>query len=274
MIEIATNIDFLLILVLFIAGVITFSISTISGGGGALMLIPLLNLIVGTTKTAPIINLGAFISRPSRIILFWKNIVWKVFWYYVPSAILGAFLAAWFFSEIKINWLQIIVALFLISTFFQYRFGKKERSFKAPLWYFIPLGFLVSIIGTFTGGMGPILNPFYLNSGITKEALVGTKAANSFFLGIAQVSSYTFFGLLTTELWIYGISLGIGATFGNLIGKRVLAKMSSLLFRKLVIIIMVLSGLLLLIKAISSLVKISFVKVPILSIFSRFIFYL
>ena len=129
MIEIATNIDFLLILFLFIAGVITFSISTISGGGGALMLIPLLNLIVGTTKTAPIINLGAFISRPSRIILFWKNIVWKVFWYYVPSAILGAFLAAWFFSEIKINWLQIIVALFLISTFFQYRFGKKEQSF-------------------------------------------------------------------------------------------------------------------------------------------------
>ena len=103
MIEIASNTDFLLILVLFIAGVITFSISTISGGGGALMLIPLLNLIVGTTKTAPIINLGAFISRPSRIILFWKNIVWKVFWYYVPSAILGAFLAAWFFSEIKMT---------------------------------------------------------------------------------------------------------------------------------------------------------------------------
>ena len=254
MIEIATNIDFLLILVLFIAGVITFSISTISGGGGALMLIPLLNLIVGTTKTAPIINLGAFISRPSRIILFWKNIVWKVFWYYVPAAILGVFFAAWFFSEIKINWLQIIVALFLISTFFQYRFGKKERSFKVPLWYFIPLGFLVSITGTFTGGMGPILNPFYLNSGITKEALVGTKAANSFFLGIAQVSSYTFFGLLTTELWIYGISLGIGATFGNLIGKQLLANMSSMLFRKLVIIIMVFSGVLLLIKAISSLI--------------------
>jgi uncharacterized membrane protein YfcA len=84
-------------------------------------------------------------------------------------------------------------------------------------------------------------------------ALVGTKAANSFFLGIAQVSSYTFFGLLTTELWIYGISLGIGATFGNLIGKRALAKMSGLLFRKLVIVIMVISGVLLLIKAISSL---------------------
>jgi len=251
--DIFSNIDFSLVLILFFAGVLSFSISTISGGGGALMLIPLLNFIVGTTKTAPIINLGAFISRPSRIIIFWKNIVWKVFWYYVPSAMLGAIIAAYFFSEMKIAWLQIIIALFLISTFFQYRFGKKKRSFPVQLWHFIPLGFIVSIVGTFTGGMGPVLNPFYLNAGITKEALIGTKAANSFFLGIAQISSYTFFGLLTTELWVYGITLGIGATFGNLIGKRLLAKMSSQLFRKLVIVIMVISGILLLTKAIYSL---------------------
>jgi len=251
--ELFSNIDILLLFFLFLAGLISFSISTISGGGGALMLIPLLNFIIGTTKTAPVINLGAFISRPSRIIIFWKHIVWKVFWYYVPSAMLGAVFAAWFFSEIKIAWLQIIVALFLISTFFQYRFGKKDRSFPVQLWHFIPLGFIVSIIGTFTGGMGPILNPFYLNSGITKESLVGTKAANSFFLGIAQISSYSFFGLLSLELWIYGITLGIGATIGNLIGKRLLTKMSSLTFRRLVIFIMVISGILLLIKSISSL---------------------
>ncbi|MFK5981775.1 MAG: sulfite exporter TauE/SafE family protein [Flavobacteriaceae bacterium] len=253
MTEAFSNIDTLYLIIIFFAGLISFSISTISGGGGALMLIPFLNLLIESTKTAPIINLGAFISRPSRIIIFWKNIVWKVFWYYVPSAMLGAVIAAYFFSSIKIAWLQIIVALFLISTFFQYRFGKKEQSFSVKLWYFIPLGFIVSIVGTFTGGMGPVLNPFYLNAGITKEELVGTKAANSFFLGIAQISSYTFFGLLTTELWIYGITLGIGATFGNLIGKKLLSKMKSSTFRKLVIIIMVISGILLLIKATSSL---------------------
>jgi len=253
MIEALQNIDLLLLILLFFIGAVSFSISTISGGGGALMLIPVLNFIVGTTKTAPIINLGALISRPSRIIIFWKNIVWKVFWYYVPSAILGAILAAYFFSEMKIAWLQIIIALFLISTFFQYRFGKKKSSFPVQLWYFIPLGFIVSIIGTFSGGMGPILNPFYLNSGITKESLVGTKAANSFFTGIAQISSYTFFGLLSPELWIYGIALGIGATFGNLIGKKLLTKISGLLFRKLVIMIMVISGVLLLVKAVATL---------------------
>lgn len=239
-----------LLIGLFVLGAATFTLSTISGGGGAMMQIPILNLLIGTSQTAPVINLGAFISRPARIALFWKYINWKVFWYFVPSAMIGALLAAWFFSEAKIYWIQVIVGLFLISTFFQYRFGKKERSFPVHLWYFIPLGFIISTIGTFTGGMGPILNPFLMNVGIDKEELVATKAAQSFFLGLSQVSGYTFFGLLSKELWIYGIALGLGASLGNYFGKKILKKMSKLSFRRWVISIMVISGFVLLIKAV------------------------
>jgi len=234
-------------------GTATFTLSTISGGGGAMLQIPILNLLVGAQATAPIINLGAFISRPTRIIIFWKYIVWKVFWYYVPSAMIGAFLAAWAFSSIKIYWIQLLVGLFLISTLFQFKFGKQQRSFVVHDWYFIPLGFFISIVGTFTGGMGPVLNPFLLNAGIDKENLVATKAAQSFFLGMAQVSGYVVFGLLDNTLWIYGIALGIGAIFGNLIGKRLLMRMSKLAFRRWLISIMVISGLLMVIRAIPEL---------------------
>jgi len=239
----------LLLIGLFLLGAAAFTLSTISGGGGALMQIPILNFLIGTSNTAPVINLGTMLSRPSRIIIFWKHINWTVFWYYVPSAMVGAVVAAFLFSEVKIYWIQILVGLFLISTFFQYRFGKKERSFKVQYWYFIPLGLLIAMIGTFTGGMGPILNPFLLNVGIDKEELVGTKAAQAFFLGIAQIGSYTFFGLLTPELWIYGITLGLGATLGNLFGKQLLKRMSKIAFRKWLITIMVISGIVLLIQA-------------------------
>ena len=239
----------LLLIGLFLLGAAAFTLSTISGGGGALMQIPILNFLIGTSNTAPVINLGTMLSRPSRIIIFWKHINWTVFWYYVPSAMVGAVVAAFLFSEVKIYWIQILVGLFLISTFFQYRFGKKERSFKVQYWYFIPLGLLIAMIGTFTGGMGPILNPFLLNVGIDKEELVGTKAAQAFFLGIAQIGSYTFFGLLTPELWIYGITLGLGATLGNLLGKQLLKRMSKIAFRKWLITIMVISGIVLLIQA-------------------------
>ncbi|RMA64684.1 sulfite exporter TauE/SafE family protein [Ulvibacter antarcticus] len=254
MLEILSNIPVWLLVTLFFLGATTFTLSTISGGGGALMQIPIINFLIGTSQTAPVINLGAFISRPTRILLFWKHIQWKVFWYFVPSAMLGAVLAAWLFSEVKIYWIQLIVGIFLMSTFFQYRFGKKERSFEVKLWYFIPLGLLISIIGTFTGGMGPVLNPFLLNAGIEKEELVGTKAAQAFFLGLAQISGYMFFGLLSGDLWIYGIALGAGAIVGNIIGKHLLKRMSKLAFRKWVITIMVISGFVLCIKAITELI--------------------
>jgi uncharacterized membrane protein YfcA len=253
MISLLADLSLWLLLGLFALGVITFTLSTISGGGGALMQIPVLNFLIGTSQTAPVINLGTFISRPSRIVIFWKHIVWKVFWYYVPSAMVGAVLAAWLFTEVKIYWIQLVVGLFLVSTFFQYRFGKKERSFNVKLWYFIPLGFFISMVGTFTGGMGPVLNPFMLNAGIEKEALVGTKSAQSFFLGLAQIGSYTFFGLLTETLWVYGIVLGLGAIFGNLIGKWLLQRMSKLHFRRWVISVMVVSGLVLIVQALGKL---------------------
>nr|WP_279344063.1 sulfite exporter TauE/SafE family protein [Gramella jeungdoensis] len=227
------------------AGIVAFIISTISGGGGALILVPTLNFLIGTTKTAPVLNLGTFIGRPARLILFWKHINWKVFWYYVPAAMIGAWVAGWFFSKVEASWLQILVGLFLISTVFQYRFGKKERSFPVKLWYFIPLGFMVSLIGTIIGALGPVLNPFYLNLGLDKEELIATKTVNSFFLGISQIGSYTFFGLLYAELWIYGIALGLGAVVGNIIGKKFLSKMKSSTFRKLLITLMVISGILL-----------------------------
>ncbi len=247
------QIEIWILILLFIFGIIAFILSTISGGGGALILVPVLNGLIGTSQTAPVLNLGTFIGRPSRLIIFRRHINWRVFWYYVPAALFGAWIAAWLFSRFSIAWLQILVGLFLISTVFQYRFGKRERSFNMKLWYFIPLGFIVSVLGTIIGALGPILNPFYLNIGLKKEELIATKTANSFFMGIAQIGSYSFFGLLYTELWIYGISLGLGATLGNIIGKRFLVKMKSSTFRKLLITLMVISGFILLYKQLSTL---------------------
>lgn len=237
------TVDPFIIAVLFILGVAAFILSTISGGGGSLVLIPIINALLGVSKTAPILNLGTFIGRPSRLLLFWKHIQWRVCWYYAPAAIVGAWVGAWFFSNFRIEWLQILVGLFLISTVWQYRFGKKKKSFPMHLGYFIPLGFLVSIFGTIVGALGPVLNPFYLNLGLDKEELIATKTANSFLMGLSQISSYTFFGLLNNELWIYGIVLGLGGTLGNVIGKKFLTKMKSSTFRKWVIALMVISGL-------------------------------
>ncbi|MDD4606002.1 MAG: sulfite exporter TauE/SafE family protein [Dysgonamonadaceae bacterium] len=237
--------EIVIVALLFVLGIIAFTLSTIAGGGGSLVLVPLLNWLIGVSNTAPVLNLGAFLGRPSRLIIFWKQIQWRVCLYYAPAAIIGAGLGSWLFSNFKIEWLQIVVGVFLISTTWQFSFGKKERSFNMKLWYFVPIGLLVSVLGTIIGALGPILNPFYLNYGLDKEKLIATKTANSFVMGISQISGYTFFGLLHNQYWVYGLALGLGATVGNIVGKRFLSTMKSSTFRKWLIGLMVVSGVLL-----------------------------
>lgn len=248
--EISTD-GYLLFIIIFLAASLSYIISTVSGGGGSLLLVPVVSFLIGTKATAPVINLGNLIGEPIRLIMFWKHIDWKVSRYYVIPAILGTLLSAWLFSNIELKWLQIIVGLFLISTIFQYRFGKKEKSFEMKLKWFMPLGFLIGFFSTLIGAVGPILNPFYLNYGIEKEAMIATKTANSFIVGLVQISSYTVLGNLQGKLWLYGIVLGLGATLGNWIGKLYLKKISNILFRRLVIAVMALSGIVMIVKSLN-----------------------
>ncbi len=251
--SIFSNVDIIIATLLFACGVAAFVISTISGGGGSLILVPVLNGMIGVSNTAPVLNLGTLIGRPARLIIFWEHIHWKVCLYYAPAAILGAWLGALLFSNFKVGWLQIFIGLFLISTIWQYRMGKKKSAFKMKLWFFIPLGLIVSVLGTIVGAMGPILNPFYLNLGLDKEDLIATKTANSFLMGVSQIGSYAFLGLLHGEYWIYGLVLGIGATVGNIIGKKFLSRMKSSTFRRFVIALMVISGFILIYGQLSTL---------------------
>lgn len=235
-------------LILFLVGIAAYIISTLSGGGGALILLPIVGFYLSPSAVAPVVNLGNMIGRPVRLYLFWKDINWKIVAYYVPSAIIGAFVGGYIFVQLKADWLQVILGLFLISTIFQYRFGKKKRSFPMKLAYFIPLGFLVTLVSTLFGATGPILNPFYLNYGLLKEKMIATKTANSFLGGIAQLGSYAFLGALHGDLWWYGLIIGVGATVGNIFGKKLLSKVSDQLFRQFVIALMMLSGVVMIVK--------------------------
>ncbi len=234
--------DWLLLLILFLSGVVAFSVSTLSAGGGGLLLIPILNILLGIPYTAPVLNTANLLGRPVRLVLFWKQIDWKAVCWYAPMALTGALLSGYLFTRANLPLLQLLVALFLISTIWQYRWGKKKDSFPMRYPFLAPLAILIAVISTLIGGLGPVLNPFYLNLGLSKERLIATKTANSFLMGMAQVSSYSWFGLLNRQLILYAITLGVGIAIGNIIGKRLLTNMSDIRFRQWIIGFMVFSG--------------------------------
>ena len=118
--------------------------------------------------------------------------------------------------------------------------------------YFAPLGFAVCFFSSLVGATGAVLKPFYLNYGVVKEELIATKAVNSFFVALIQISTYAAFGILAGELWGYGLAIGLGAAVGNFLGKRLLKSMSNDLFKKLVLVMMLISGIVILYQQLSA----------------------
>ena len=234
---------------LFILGLLCWLFSTISAGGAATMVLPILGFAAGVEVAVPAVALAALMANPSRAWMFRQYIDWQVARWLIPGSLLGAMLGAYSFSLLDPRWLQILLGLFLISTALQFRFGKSQRRFKVKASSFLPIGFFVSFSSGIIGGSGPVLNPFFLNYGTEKEALVATKAINSFVMQLCKLIVYASMGVLTQQVSHFGLALGAGAIVGTYMGKQHLLNIDSQRFRVYTLVIMQIAGFSLLIKA-------------------------
>jgi uncharacterized membrane protein YfcA len=92
---------------------------------------------------------------------------------------------AYLIKYINPNYLQLIVALFLIGNVPQLFKSKKEEAQSEkpyPKYILAIIGFLAGFVSGITGAIGLLFNRFYLKFGLTKEQIVATRAANTFLL--------------------------------------------------------------------------------------------
>lgn len=234
-------------LILVLAGAfIVFILSTLTGGGASLLLMPLVALVVGVKAVAPVMAISIGMSSTSKVFFFWKYVDWHLFLWLFPSTIIGSILGAKMFATLSSDILQVLIGVLLISTVFQWNRGEREPRYKVKAWHFAPMGLVVAFLSGLIGGVGPLMNSAYLNYGMSKEALLGTRSANAILLHLTKIISYAYFGYITGEVLKYGILIGIASMIAVYFGKLILSKISELFFRKIVVVSMVVSGILML----------------------------
>ena len=93
------------------------------------------------------------------------------------------------------------------------------------------------------------MNPFFLNHGMEKEQLVATKAINSLALQGTKLLSYVSLGVITLEMGIQGIIIGLGGIAGVFWARHHLQKIDDEGFRRYTLLLMPIGGIILIIKA-------------------------
>lgn len=231
---------------LFVAGFVTWTISTLSAGGGSVLMVAATSTLLDGHAIAPVITVTSMIASPARMLLFWKSIEWRVVRWYLPGAAAGAVVGGWIFAHVSAQFVQICIALFLISTVWQYRLGNRARSFRMRLPWFLPVSFFSGATSAIVGASGLLANPFYLNYGMLKERMIATRAVNSLAIQVAKIAAYAAFGVLEWDLVRHGLFAGAGAALAIWVTRPWLHRLDSRRFRQLAVLVMVVSGVLVL----------------------------
>jgi len=233
-----------LIALIFVSA-IAWLISTLAGGGSPMILIPVVSIWLGSQAVAPVVTLGMFLGNTQRAWLFWDKIDWRLTVWFTPGAIAGGILGAYAFTKIDVAWLEIAIGLFLILSVLGSNWMTPEKSnWRPPVWYFLPLGVVKAVISGLVGSSGQILNPFYLNYGLSKENLIATKSVNVLIIHTVKIITYVSLGVIKPEYLGYGLILSLAAIPGNLLGQQILQRMSGQQFRQVVLAMMLVSGVL------------------------------
>lgn len=233
---------------IFLIAFIAFALSMVCGGGAGLLLIPLLGHALPAAQVPAALSVGTSVSSLTKLYLFFQQINWRIVKHFLPLALLGVVAGAWLLSYLEPMYIELCMAIFLVSNL-PYLFKKTSPNTDKPtlsphLLKFI--GFLAGFISALTGAVGVLFNGVYLRYGLSKEEIVATRAANEICLHIVKLGLYAYFGLFTLKVLYIGVLVAIAAVTATYLMKYVLPKISINLFSKIGYGAMVLSGVLLL----------------------------
>ena len=191
--------------------------------------------LIRLTLVAPVVTVASLMASPARIALSWRLVEWRVVRWYLPGAVAGAMLGSWLLSWVPIDWLTLIVGVFLVSNAMRYRLGERVRSFPMPLPCFIPVSVAVGLVSGLVGASSLISLPFYLNYGLTNERLLATASIHSLFIQITKIATYASVGVLSSRSLLEGVAAGSGAVIAIYITRPWLDRLKEVWFCRLAV---------------------------------------
>lgn len=234
----------LLLLGAFVAGVI----SAIAGFGGGILYLPLVVALVGPREAVPLVTFGLMFSNVTRVTIHWKSIVWPLAARYIIGAMPGAALGAVVFVKLPADWITRGIGAFLIASVVFLLVQKENRPPLTRWTIFYPLGAMVGFFSNMLGVVGPMAVPFFLATGVRKQAFVGTMAIGALLMHVTGVATWSALKVISPSTVTYGLLMGALMIVGTYAGNAMLKRFSSRVFMYVVQGLLAVIGVLFLVK--------------------------
>jgi len=221
--------------ILVLLGAVAFAtaiLSAIVGMAGGIVLLATMLLFLPPLEAIPLHGAIQLVSNGSRTWIQRRNVRWEILGWtsllMVPAGVLGLMVA----RNLPEAGLRAAIGVFvLLATWLPGAMLLGTHPEEArPRRRFILLGGVSGFLGPAIGAVGPLLAPFFLNLGLTRQALVGTKAATQSAGHLVKIALYGGFGFAFAP-WLPLLAVCAACvTAGTWVGSHILDRVSERAF--------------------------------------------
>jgi len=202
---------------------------------GGIVLLSVMLLFLDPLVAIPLHGVIQLVSNSTRTIVQRSHVRWRIIGAYcvllVPMGFVGLEIAQALSPSVG----RFLIGVFvLFATWMPSLLLLGTHPEKAePRRRFLLLGGVVGVVQMTVGATGPLIAPFFLNLGLTRQGLVGTKAAAQ---ALGHLSKIAIFGIAGFAYPQYALPLALlcaMVVIGTWIGSQLLERVSEVWFVRL-----------------------------------------
>jgi uncharacterized membrane protein YfcA len=223
-------------------GLVAAFVGSVAGTGGTQLLLPVLVLYFGIQDATVLVTVGNLSANLSRTVVNRKELDLKVVGWFALGALPLAVLGTWLFTLAAPAFLTRLLGAFMLGVVVWRRVNPHPPRKRAAVW-FLPVGAGFGFLSGLVAGIGPLMAPFYLAYGLTRNAYIGTDAFATVFMQAAKLGTLGARHFVTAPVALNALALVPFMIGGTLLGKRLLERMPEKVFAAIIEAVMVVAGL-------------------------------
>jgi len=163
-------------------------ITSLTGLGGGTLILAGLLLVYPPELAIPLHSFTQFSANALRAGIFFKEVKWRVVFFYGLLMLPAAWGAAHIFDALNPSILKLLVACFILFSIFPWKVKPKHEPSPRT---FVMLGALSGFMGVFVGAIGPAVVPFFNRLKISREGILSTKSAGQMVLQLSKIIAFS-----------------------------------------------------------------------------------
>jgi uncharacterized membrane protein YfcA len=206
----------------------TSILSAIVGMAGGITLLSVMLLFYDPLVAIPLHGVVQLVSNSSRAVIQRRHLHWNLIWRYglllIPMGFVGIELAQ---AMPPTATRRMIGAFVLLATFAPQLLllGAHPES-SPPNRRFFMLGGVVGLLNVTIGATGPLIAPFFLNLGLSRYAVIGTKAGCQVLGHLGKILVFGVVGFAYSSYVPLLVALCLSVVLGTMTGSRLLNRVN------------------------------------------------